>query len=52
MGLADVMAKQQMRRQLQKPEQIANVVALLASDDADAINGSVVMADDGFAEFK
>lgn len=52
MGIADMMAKQQMRRQLQQPEQIANVVALLASDDADAINGSVVMADDGFAAFK
>jgi glucose 1-dehydrogenase len=52
MGIADKMARQHMRKQLQKPEQIANVVALLASKEADAINGSVVMVDDGFAEFK
>ncbi|MCL6452637.1 MAG: SDR family oxidoreductase [Alicyclobacillus sp.] len=52
MGLADRMARQHMRRQLQRPEQIAAVVTLLATEDADAINGSVVMVDDGFAEFK
>ncbi|MCY0895395.1 MAG: SDR family NAD(P)-dependent oxidoreductase [Alicyclobacillaceae bacterium] len=52
MGIADKMARQHMRKQLQKPEHIANVVALLASKEADAINGSVVMVDDGFAEFK
>ena len=51
-GLAEMMANQQMRRKLQTPESIAEIVAFLASDAADAINGSVVMTDDGFAEFK
>ena len=51
-GLTEMMANQQMRRKLQTPESIAEIVAFLASDAADAINGSVVMTDDGFAEFK
>lgn len=51
-GLGEHMARQQMRGRLQTPEQIADAVALLASPEADAINGSVVMADDGYAEFK
>ena len=51
-GLSEMMANQQMRRKLQTPESIAEIVAFLASDAADAINGSVVMTDDGFAEFK
>ena len=33
-------------------EALANAVALLVSDEAGAINGSVVMTDDGYAEFK
>ncbi len=51
-GLTEMMANQQMRRKLQTPESIAEIVAFLTSDAADAINGSVVMTDDGFAEFK
>lgn len=51
-GLDAVLARGQMRGKLLTPEQIADVVALLASDGADAINGSVVMVDDGYAEFK
>lgn len=51
-GLGEYMARQQMRGRLQTPEQIADAVALLASPEADAINGSVVMTDDGYAEFK
>ena len=47
-----MMANQQMRRKLQTPESIAEIVTFLASDAADAINGSVVMTDDGYAEFK
>lgn len=52
MGLEDTLARAQMRRRLQEPEEIANVVALLATDEAGAINGSVVMTDDGYAELK
>ena len=52
MGLEEHIARAQMRRKIITPEQIANAVALLASDDADVINGSVVMTDDGNAEFK
>lgn len=51
-GLEQRMARQHMRGALQTPEQIAAAVALLASDDAYAINGSMVMVDDGLAEFK
>lgn len=52
MGLSDRLARGQMRRRLQAPEEIADVVSLLASPQANAINGSVVMTDDGYAEFK
>jgi NAD(P)-dependent dehydrogenase (short-subunit alcohol dehydrogenase family) len=52
MGLSDVLARGQMRRRLQTPEEIADAVSLLASPQANAINGSVVMTDDGYAEFK
>jgi glucose 1-dehydrogenase len=52
MGLLERMKRGHMRKEILQPEQIANAVALLASDDADSINGSVVMVDDGFAEFK
>lgn len=51
-GLGKVLERAQMRRKLLTPEQIANVVAFLASDEADVINGSTVMTDDGNAEFK
>jgi glucose 1-dehydrogenase len=51
-GLTDQMAKMHMRGRLQKPEEIANVVAFLATEEANAINGSIVMVDDGYAEFK
>ena len=52
MGLGEVLAGAQMRGEIIAPEKIASVVTLLVTDDADAINGSVVMADDGGAEFK
>jgi NAD(P)-dependent dehydrogenase (short-subunit alcohol dehydrogenase family) len=52
MGLEDQLANAQMRRKLQESKQIADVVVLLATSQADPINGSVVMTDDGYAEFK
>lgn len=51
-GLEPQMARSQMRGRILTPEQIANVVVWLCSPAADAVNGSVVMADDGFASFK
>jgi glucose 1-dehydrogenase len=52
LGLEQTLAQGQMRRQLQTPEQIADVVFLLCLDEATAINGSVVMSEDGFTSFK
>jgi glucose 1-dehydrogenase len=51
-GLLNHMKKQQMRKELITPEAIANAVFLLTLEEADAINGSVVMVDDGYASFK
>ncbi|KIL53048.1 SDR family NAD(P)-dependent oxidoreductase [Jeotgalibacillus campisalis] len=51
-GLLDYMKRQQLTRDLIEPYEIATVVAFLASDEARVLNGSVVMADDGFASFK
>lgn len=51
-GLSEVMARKQLSRAFQSPEQIAAVVAFLASDEARGINGSVVMVDDGYTAFK
>lgn len=51
-GFDAALARGQMRGKLLTPEQIADVVVLLASDAAYAINGSMVMVDDGNAEFK
>lgn len=51
-GLEEHLEKQQMRQKLIRPEAIANAVYLLSLEEADVINGSVVMLDDGFASFK
>lgn len=45
-------ASEQMRNKLTQPEEIANVVAFLASDESNVINGTVVHVDDGYSSFK
>lgn len=45
-------AAEQLRNKLTDPDEIANVVAFLASDEANAINGTVVSVDDGYSVFK
>jgi glucose 1-dehydrogenase len=52
MGLEKKLMRQQMRGELMLPDQIANVMAFLASDEADGINGTTVMVDDGYTSFK
>lgn len=46
------MASEQMRGRLTEPSEIAEVVAFLASERADPINGTVVSVDDGYSAFK
>uniref|UniRef100_UPI00359C7409 SDR family NAD(P)-dependent oxidoreductase n=1 Tax=Faecalicatena contorta TaxID=39482 RepID=UPI00359C7409 len=41
-----------LRRKIIEPQEIADVVYYLAQDEAAAVNGSQVMADDGYCEFK
>jgi NAD(P)-dependent dehydrogenase (short-subunit alcohol dehydrogenase family) len=45
-------AAEQLRNKMTEPEEIANVVAFLASDEANVINGTVVHVDDGYSVFK
>ena len=45
-------AAEQLRNRLTEPEEIADTVAFLASDEASAINGTVVHVDDGYSVFK
>lgn len=51
-GLTDAMKSKVMGNKLTQPEQIADTVYLLSTPNASAINGSVVMADEGYASFK
>jgi NAD(P)-dependent dehydrogenase (short-subunit alcohol dehydrogenase family) len=48
----EIVERAQMRRRAGTPEEVAAVVAFLASDDASFINGSVIFVDDGAASFK
>jgi NAD(P)-dependent dehydrogenase (short-subunit alcohol dehydrogenase family) len=50
--LRTLFASEQLRNTLTKPEEIADTVAFLASDEANAINGTVVHVDDGYSIFK
>lgn len=50
--LKSVFASEQLRNKLTEPDEIANVVAFLASDEANVINGTVVSVDDGYSVFK
>lgn len=52
LGLWDHIRKEQMRNTMTQPEEIADVVAFLASDEANCINGCTVSASDGFENFK
>jgi NAD(P)-dependent dehydrogenase (short-subunit alcohol dehydrogenase family) len=45
-------AAEQLRNTMTRPEEIADVVAFLVSDEANAINGTVVHVDDGYSVFK
>lgn len=51
-GMEKYLKKLQMRGELIQPEAIANAVYLLSLEEANVINGSVIMLDDGFASFK
>jgi NAD(P)-dependent dehydrogenase (short-subunit alcohol dehydrogenase family) len=51
-GMIDMLANKEMKRKLQEPEEIADAIFLLAQDEARSINGSIVMTDGGYAEFK
>lgn len=48
----DAAQKAQMRRRIGTPEEVAKVVAFLASDDASFLNGHEFFVDDGAASFK
>lgn len=52
LGLWEHIRREQMRDTFTQPAEIANVVAFLASDESNCINGCTVYADDGFANFK
>lgn len=45
-------AAEQMRGELTDPQEIADVVAFLASDESRVINGTVVNVEDGYSVFK
>ncbi|MEU2006929.1 SDR family NAD(P)-dependent oxidoreductase [Rhodococcus sp. NPDC019627] len=47
-----IFAAEQLRDRLTEPSEIADVVAFLASSESNAINGTVVNAEDGYSVFK
>ncbi|GAA1682520.1 sorbitol-6-phosphate 2-dehydrogenase [Citricoccus zhacaiensis] len=50
--LRDLFASEQLRNVMTEPEEIANVVAFLFSEESNAMNGTVVNVDDGYSVFK
>ncbi|MFG6475912.1 SDR family NAD(P)-dependent oxidoreductase [Microbacterium sp. P06] len=50
--LKETFASEQLRNKMTAPSEIADVVAFLASDEANVINGTVVHVDDGYSVFK
>ena len=50
--LRALFASELLRNKMTEPEEIANVVAFLASDESNVINGTVVHLDDGYSVFK
>ena len=50
--LKELFASEQLRGVMTQPHEIADVVAFLASDEANVINGTVVSVDDGYSVFK
>ncbi|RJG22404.1 SDR family NAD(P)-dependent oxidoreductase [Paenibacillus thiaminolyticus] len=51
-GMVDTMKAKVIGNKLTQPEQVADAVYLMSLEEASAINGSVVMADEGYASFK
>jgi NAD(P)-dependent dehydrogenase (short-subunit alcohol dehydrogenase family) len=51
-GLWEHIRREQMRNEFTQPAEIADVFAFLASDEANCVNGSTVLAEDGFLHFK
>ncbi|MFL1673351.1 SDR family NAD(P)-dependent oxidoreductase [Paenibacillus dendritiformis] len=51
-GMVDSMKAKVIGNKLTQPEQVADAVYLMSLEEASAINGSVVMADEGYASFK
>ena len=50
--LRELFASEQLRDTMTEPEEIANVVAFLFSEESNAMNGTVVHVDDGYSVFK
>jgi meso-butanediol dehydrogenase/(S,S)-butanediol dehydrogenase/diacetyl reductase len=52
LGLWEHIRKEQMRQNFTQPEEIADIVAFLVSEEANCINGCTIAASDGFENFK
>ncbi len=52
LGVWDHMKNEQMRREFTQPVEIANVMAFVASDEGNVLNGSNIACEDGYLSFK